>query len=262
MVTITDAPDTVNEGDSIEVQFTLTPPLSGGVARSQRTVSFAVTDTDSALSGTVPTMYIFGQNQGSTTITLTAADNTTQNDGARDVTFTLQLNPDALYTLGATSTVMVMVLDNDTPPTAPQNLEAQAGNTEATLRWDAPLPPNPDHGQPVLHYEYRVKVGSGSFGSWTMISDSDATTTSHTFMGLTNGTEYTYQVRAVNVAGGGASLEKSVTPIAGVAVSVRRGDVVGGRGRLGHGDGHAGRSAHGDGDGADRGDAGHWARGQ
>ncbi len=34
-------------------------------------------------------------------------------------------------------------------------------------------------------------------GSWTNIIGSDATTTSHTVTGLTNGTEYTFMVRAV-----------------------------------------------------------------
>ena len=109
--------------------------------------------------------------------------------------------------------------DDDTPPLAVGNLRAQAGNTEATLRWEAPPAPTPDHGQPILHYEYRVKVGTASFGSWTTILNSDATTTSHKFTGLTNGTEYTYEVRAENVAGDGAEADVSVTPRVGVAVS-------------------------------------------
>ena len=218
---ITDAPATVNEGDSIDVQFTLTPPFSAGATPSQRTVQFAVTDTDSALLGPLPTMHIFGPNQASKTITLTAAENTTQNDGAHDVTFTLELNDDSPYTLGtppAVTSVTITVRDDDTPPLAPGNLVAQAGNTEATLRWDASAASTPDHGQPVLHYEYRVKT-TGGFGSWTRFPNSDADTRSHTFTGLPNDQEHTYQVRAVNVAGGGASLEKSVTPIEGVAVS-------------------------------------------
>ena len=113
----------------------------------------------------------------------------------------------------------IIVRDDDTPPLAVGNLRAQAGNTEATLRWNAPAAPTPDHGQPILHYEYRVKVGTGSFGAWTMVPNSDATTTSHKFTGLTNETEYTYEVRAENVAGDGAEDDVSVTPRVGVAVS-------------------------------------------
>ena len=214
VASITDPPTTVNEGENIEIEITLTP--TSGIPG---TINFAVTDADSALTGTLPTNVSFSGGQATKTITLTTDDNTTQNDGAREVTFALALNPDVTYTLGEPSSVTVTVRDNDTPPTAPRNLTAQAGDTEATLRWDPPLPPVPDHGQPVLHYEYRVKVGMGSFGAWATIPDSDATTTSHTFTGLTNETLHTYQVRAVNIAGGGAPLEAMVTPIEGVAVS-------------------------------------------
>ena len=217
VATITQAPDTVNEGDSIEVKISLNPPF-GSVSNS---IKFAVTGATAALSGTPPTSQLFGIGDQEHTVTLTAAENTTQNDGAHDVTFTLELNDDAPYTLGtppAVTSVTITVRDDDTPPLAPENLRAQAGNTEATLTWQAPAASTPDHGQPVLHYEYRVKT-TGSFGSWTRFPNSDADTRSHKFTGLTNGQEHTYQVRAVNVAGGGAFLEKSVTPIVGIAVS-------------------------------------------
>ena len=218
MATITQAPTTVNEGEDIEVEISLDTPFSFALV-SERTIKFAVNDADNTLSGTAPTSDRFSSNQTTITITLTAAENTTQNDGAHDVTFALQTNPDSPYTLGDTSSVTIIVRDDDTPPLAVGNLRAQAGNTEATLRWEAPPAPTPDHGQPILHYEYRVKEGAGSFGSWTTILNSDATTTSHVFTGLTNGTEYTYEVRAENVAGDGAEADVSVTPRVGVAVS-------------------------------------------
>ena len=218
VASITDKPTTVNEGENIEIEITLTPP-SNEVATSQRTINVAVTDADSALSGTLPTNTRFAIGQATQTITLTTDDNTTQNDGAREVTFALALNPSATYTLGTTSSVTVTVRDNDTPPTAPRNLTAQAGDTEARLTWQPPLPPNPDHGQPVTHYEYRLQVGTAAFGAWATIPGSDASTRSHTFTGLTNDTVHTFEVRAVNVAGGGAEDEVMVTPFSGVAVS-------------------------------------------
>ena len=215
---ISDAPTTVNEGESIEVEISLNPPFGSGT----NSIKFAVTGATAALSGTPPTSQLFGTGDQEHTVTLTAAENTTQNDGAHEVTFALQLNDDSPYTLGtppAVTSVTITVRDDDTPPLAPANLRAQAGNTEATLRWDAPPASDPDHGQPVLHYEYRVKVGTAAFGSWTTIPGSDADTRSHKFTGLTNNTEYTYEVRAENVAGDGAEAEVMVTPVVGVAVS-------------------------------------------
>ena len=214
---ITEAPSelAVDEGDSIDIKVELdrssTDPLG---------VKIAITDADGALSGTpTSSVLVFVAADTEETVTFTAAENTTQNDGAHDVMFTLELRADEPYTLGDTSSVTVTVRDDDTPPLAPQNLRAQAGNTEATLRWDPPAASTPDHEQPVLHYEYRVKVGTGSFSGWAMIPGGDASTRSHTFTGLPNDTLHTYEVRAENVAGDGAEAQVMVTPIVGVAVS-------------------------------------------
>ena len=215
VVSITQAPTEVTEGEGIELE------IEFDRGASQVTiVLYAVTDADSALSGALPPIFLLTGETGETLL-FTTDDNSVQNDGAREVTFALALNPDSPspYTLGDTSSVTVTVRDDDTPPLAPQNLRAQAGNTEATLRWDAPLPSTPDHEQPVLHYEYRVKVGTGSFSGWAMIPGGDASTRSHTFTGLPNDTLHTYEVRAENVAGDGAEAQVTVTPIVGVAVS-------------------------------------------
>ena len=212
---ITAAPESVNEGDTfdIDIEFSVRFP-------EFTTLKFTVTDSDGALSGTLPTQIFLAAGDLDETVTLTAAENTAQNDGARTVTFALQTDTDFPYTLGtgAEKTVTVIVRDDDTPPLAPGNLAARAGNTEATLVWDTPTAV-PDHGQPITHYEYRVKAGTGSFSSWATLPGSDGTTTSHKFTGLTNDTEYTYEMRAENVAGDGAEAQVVVTPIIGVAVS-------------------------------------------
>ena len=218
VASITEAPAAVDEGDAFDVEITLTPAFA---ASGAYTVDFSVTDAGGALSGPPPSIAVFSGGQATSRVTLTAAENTTQNDGAHDVTFALERPVGSQYNLAPTpavTSVTITVRDDDTPPLAPRNLTAQAGNTEATLSWDAPAASTPDHGQPVLRYEYRVKT-TGSFSAWAPIPGGDADTRSHTFTGLTNDQEHTYQVRAVNVAGGGASLEKSVTPIMGIAVS-------------------------------------------
>ena len=62
---------------------------------------------------------------------------------------------------------------------------AQVGVEQVTLSW-----PNPNDASIT---GYQVKQGTGA---WTAI-ESDATTTSHTVTGLSNGTEYTFQIRAM-----------------------------------------------------------------
>ena len=78
-----------------------------------------------------------------------------------------------------------------TVPGAPTNLVADGGNEQLTLSWDAP---EDDGGSAITDYEYRIN----GRGSWISI---DSTRTAHTVTGLTNGTVYTFQVRAVNAAG-------------------------------------------------------------
>ena len=195
----------VSEGDDIEIRISLSLPTPVPIG-----IRLAVTDPAGALSGTPPGVAVLAAFETAQTVTLTAADNEVQNDGARAVTLTLALNPPDIFTLGEPSSVTVTVLDNDTPPSVPRNLTAEAGNAEARLAWEAP---ETDHGQPVTGYEYRRKAGTGSFGAWADIPGSDRDTTGYTVTRLTNGTLYTFEVRAVNIAGGGAaSNEASATP--------------------------------------------------
>ena len=65
----------------------------------------------------------------------------------------------------------------------------------------------------ITSWEYQYKTGS-TYGSWTAIPSSSATTTSYTVTSLTNNTGHTFKIRAVNGAGdGAASDEASATPI-------------------------------------------------
>ena len=77
------------------------------------------------------------------------------------------------------------------PPGAPTNLTAVVGDGQIVLSWDAPAS---DGGAEITDYEYRI---NGS-GPWIPIGSTDTT---HTVTGLVNGTEYTFQVRAVNRIG-------------------------------------------------------------
>ena len=76
-------------------------------------------------------------------------------------------------------------------PGAPGNLTAVGGDGEVVLSWDAP---ESGGGAEITDYEYRIN------GRNPWIS-TDSTLTTHTVTDLVNGTEYTFQVRAVNRIG-------------------------------------------------------------
>ena len=90
----------------------------------------------------------------------------------------------------------------DTAPDAPRNLTAEATEGAVTLSWEAP---RDDGGAAIRRYEYEQ---NGS-GDWTSTGGTD---TSYTVRGLTNGTAYTFRVRAVNRIGrSGASNRAEAT---------------------------------------------------
>jgi hypothetical protein len=94
-----------------------------------------------------------------------------------------------------------------TTPNAPTSLSGSAGNNSATVSF---IPPIINGGASVTNYQYSIDGGT----SFTAFSPAD-TTSPVTITGLTNGTPYTIQLKAVNSAGAGpASSSVTVTPIA------------------------------------------------
>ena len=88
-----------------------------------------------------------------------------------------------------------------TPPDAPGSLAARFGDGEVLLSWTRP----PDGGAPITGYQYRQMSSSDTTWNpnWTGITGSGADTTSYTVDSLTNGTAYTFEVRARNSQGAG-----------------------------------------------------------
>ena len=78
-----------------------------------------------------------------------------------------------------------------TAPAAPRNLTAVGGDGQVVLSWDAP---ENDGGTAITDYEYRINGRN----PWISVG---STNTTYTVTGLVNGTEYTFQVRAVNRVG-------------------------------------------------------------
>ncbi len=96
----------------------------------------------------------------------------------------------------------------DSAPGAPANLTATAGDERVALSWGAPA----DGGSQILRYEYRYAASGVAYDdAWTTVSGA-GNARSVTVTGLTNGTEYRFQVRAVNSVGEGGAAEASATP--------------------------------------------------
>ena len=89
---------------------------------------------------------------------------------------------------------------------APQNLQAAIGNLQVTLTWQAPANTG---GSTITGYEYRYAASTATLpDNWTNAGN-DLT---ETVMNLTNGTSYTFEVRAVSSGGVGPAASVMQTP--------------------------------------------------
>lgn len=97
-----------------------------------------------------------------------------------------------------------------TNPSAPTNVSATAGDTQAALSWTASTA-----GTNAIS-GYNAYRSTTSGGTYTKINSSAVTSTSYTDTGLTNGTKYYYVVKAVDSQGNesSASSEVNATPFA------------------------------------------------
>ena len=90
-------------------------------------------------------------------------------------------------------------------PSKPSSFKALAGNENVLLTWADP------GDSSLTKYQIRQKT-TGSFGNWADIPNSSALTTSYRVQSLTNGTQYTFQIRAMNPTGNTNSDEVAATP--------------------------------------------------
>jgi len=82
-------------------------------------------------------------------------------------------------------------------PSAIIDLSAIAGSEEVDLMWSAPA----DGGDPITDYVIQFGATAGFPGNAAVFPDGVSTTTSTTVTGLTNGTDYSFIVSAVNGTG-------------------------------------------------------------
>ena len=98
--------------------------------------------------------------------------------------------------------IKIKVKGENRAPAAPVNLSATVGNGQVTLSWDDP------GNDTITKYQYSTNGGT----NFTDIGSSDNETTAYTVTGLTNGTQYTLAVRAVNDGGDGTASTVTATP--------------------------------------------------
>ncbi len=111
-------------------------------------------------------------------------------------------------TIAAISPIFRVAMDTTaTVPGPPKNLMATAGDGEVTLSWEAP---DSTGGAAITGYQHRHSAGT-TVTSTTAWTDAGAVK-GVTVTSLTNGTEYAFEVRAVNSAGEGAAATATATP--------------------------------------------------
>ena len=205
VVTLTASVNDIVEGDPINLTATVSPPYL-----SPYSIDITYTDSGGVVTGTVPTaLRAFGGVSSEFHETIATDDDLVDEPDA-EVTFTLS-NPqpfDTPVTLGNPSSVTVRVRDNDVKPGAPQSFNAVAGDTVADLTWQT----GDSGSEPITKYEYRVSGDGGDNWNpdWGDIPGSGAGTTSYQVPGLRNGTDYLFQIRAVNIVGEGALVRKGI----------------------------------------------------
>ena len=107
----------------------------------------------------------------------------------------------------------VVTRQSNNTPSAPQNLSVQAGNGSLIFSWTAPAS---DGGSAITRYTYTLTVTATGV-QFLDIGNCESQvihTGTNTILGnLTNGTEYTFSVRACNANGEGAAATFNGTPM-------------------------------------------------
>ncbi len=190
-VTVSTAALTVAEGGSRTYTMRLNTPPTSDV-----TITVGGASGDVTVTGSPLTFTRTDWNQPQTVTVNAGTDTDTTTDLAVTLTHSASGGD---YSSVSIASVVVSVAEKDAVPLKPAGLAGAAGNGSVTLSWTDPDNPT------ITKWQYRQKSGSGEWGAWEDIPGSDAGTTRYEVSGLTNGTAYQFEVRAVNGAGNGAA---------------------------------------------------------
>ncbi len=199
-VTATNTGGTGPAGTSNTATPAATPQAPGNVVatagNTQATVTWTAPDPGAtSITGYTITPYI-GANAGTSVPAGPSATGVTVTGLVNGTTYTFQIYATNSYGNGfvATSNAATPA----TVPTVPTGISAVNGNGQATVSWSAPAS---NGGAPITSYTVTPYVG-GTAGSPSSVG---GTVFSLVVTGLTNGTNYTFQVYASNSAGAGGA---------------------------------------------------------
>ena len=232
-ISVVTGDETITEGEDAEFTVTATPrafaasldvtvKLSGGA-------DFGLADGDRTFQ-----LDLRGSSGDSSSANFSI---TTSNDVVDDPdsTITVTLEDTAGYALGETASAQVAVQDNDARPGAAPVQSVVPGGWQLTVSWTAPADPGYSDGADDSHTDNAVTAydvrhirsdatNKTDDDAWTVADDAWQTgggDLTYTIGGLTAGTQYDVQVRAVTQAGDGDwSGTATGTPVAGDAMTV------------------------------------------
>ena len=201
---------TASVSKALPANSTVTVTLAYSVTPSGNTAAYTAAGTSLTI--------VAPATASTETVTITGDDDVNTASEVVKVTVTAD-DDDAAVTglnvarLLADPNVSVTITDDDAVPSTPGGFTATAGDTEVTLNWNFPTDVGMVDGSTatITEFQYCEKTGTATCditnaGDWTSAGGGGAT--SFTVTGLTNDTEYSYQLRAVN--GTGNSLPTAV----------------------------------------------------
>ena len=193
---------TATAGDA-RATVSWTPPIDGGSPITSYTVTPYV-------GTTARTPVTITGNPPAASTTVTGLTNGTA------YTFTVAAT-NAIGTGTASAPSAAVTPAPPTVPGAPTAVAAGAGNAAATVSWAAPS----NGGSPITSYTVTPYIGTTAQTPVTVTGNPPATST--TVTGLTNGTDYTFTVRATNGVGAGPASAASapVTPVPSPVVDTK-----------------------------------------
>jgi hypothetical protein len=158
-----------------------TPPSTGGAPSSYTVTPFIGSNaqTPTSVSGSTTSTPITGLTQGTA------------------YTFTVQAS-NSVGSGPASAPSNAVTPTGPTAPSAPTGVTASPATNQALISWTAP---GSSGGSPITGYTITPYIGSTAQAT-TQVSDPSATSAIVT--GLTNGTAYTFTVKAKNVVGAGS----------------------------------------------------------